>query len=1249
MGLVVLIALRRLWSLLLCLLAVGMTPLPAPAALKDVTVLVDDHHPPYVFRDAKGDLTGQNIDYWRLWEQKTGARAHIIAMDWRQAQTAFQARQADVIDLIQETPERAKAWRFSDVYAEQSVVVYTDQDISGINSLDTLRGFFVGVRGGDRCEDVLRDEGVLVDPRYGDYEEMISEAAAGRLRIFCMPEAPATHWMVRAGIDHRFHPSVPLFQGQYRRAYLRDDPATMADVEAGFLAISASEMSAIRDRWQPRVSPWRAWPRYVGYAAVAVTTLLFAMLIWSGILRRMVRQRTSALNNERRFLRTLINTLPDMVWLKDKDGAYRLCNAKVEAYFGAPESNIIGKKDEEFVPHELAHRFREEDQQALEAGGPIAHQNRLNYLADGHVVEVETIKTPMRDAKGQLIGVLGIARDVTQLRQNELRMQRLNQLYRVLMDVSEVVTKPLSLLAMYRAICDIVVRESGVQAVVVWEPNAASDQLLSVCAAGRGLELDQAWTLPLSEPDDRLSVSSQEVFRTGRPHYLEIQAEHASVLPGLQAGVDFRSIALLPLMVGAQVRAVCHLFTDNPAFFDDAVKELMLRLTDTIGMALQGREAQQAQRAAQEKLAQSEARFSKMFVTSPVGMLLSRLDDQIVVDVNEAWQRLVGLRREGIVSQTTEGLPIWPAEVLQQRQEALRQLKWGEDVERVDTQILNQQGELRDVVWSATRIQLADDMYQLESFVDITLQKQANKHLAYHNERLESAVSLRTAELHSLFQALPDHYYRLSLDGTILDHRSGLQGRVTLYDLKKGMKLQQGLPADAAERLTQLLGQLSPQHQSVLEYELSQDGVQSAPVFEARLLPLGEHEAIAVVRDVTQQRQLDRDREAARMEAERLARVKSEFLANMSHEIRTPLNGVLGLAQVGYIESQGAPIQKTFETILDSGKVLLGVLNDVLDISKLEAGQLSIEQQPLALRALLEEALTMVRSRAQAKQLQLTLQVDARVPETIQGDALRIEQVVLNLLSNAIKFTEAGSIRLAAHVQEESLCLSVEDTGIGMDAASLQAIFEPFKQADSSTTRRYGGTGLGLSICKRLVELMGGRIEASSQLGRGSRFQVSLPWRGTDDLATTRTRPDRMTAVTGLDHRLPDLQGVRILAAEDSEVNQIVLRELLVMEGAHFEMVDNGLMAVERVQETGPEGWDVVLMDVQMPVMDGYEAARRIHALDDTLPIIGLTAHAFADALESCRAAGMVAHVSKPYDLRKLVSTICAHQRRKST
>ncbi|HET8869208.1 MAG TPA: ATP-binding protein, partial [Aquabacterium sp.] len=390
------------------------------------------------------------------------------------------------------------------------------------------------------------------------------------------------------------------------------------------------------------------------------------------------------------------------------------------------------------------------------------------------------------------------------------------------------------------------------------------------------------------------------------------------------------------------------------------------------------------------------------------------------------------------------------------------------------------------------------------------------------------------------------------------------------------------------------------------------------------------------------------DREAAREEAERLARVKSEFLANMSHEIRTPLNGVLGLAQLGYLESAGSPAQKTFETILDSGRLLLGVLNDILDISKLEAGQVAVESRPIELRHLLNESVDMMLNRAQAKGLNLDIQIATDVPQIIEGDALRIEQVLLNLLSNAVKFTEDGFVRLSASRIGEEVALAVIDTGIGMTKEEQELVFAPFKQADSSTTRRYGGTGLGLSISKRLVELMGGRIEVDSAPGRGSRFVVYLPIQGPSPTHSVQRQAPVLKPSAQREKAEPTLKGVKVLAAEDSEVNQIVLRELLTMEGADFTMVRDGREAVELVETQGPGTFDVVLMDVQMPVMDGYEAARRILVIDSTLPIIGLTAHAFGDALAACDAAGMVAHVSKPYDLRKLVSTMIQCKRRKS-
>ncbi len=1239
---------RSLWLFLAASLVWG--GIFAAETPKDITVLADAHYPPYVFRDAKGELTGLTIDLWRLWEKKTGSRVHIIATDWTEAQTLYKSGKGDVIDMMFRTPEREKTLSFSEPYADLPVQIYTDQDIGGISSVSTLQGFLVGVKAGDACAELLRREGVLIDARYDSYEDMVGQAGAGRLRVFCMDEAPGNYLMLKAGIDQRFRKAFALYTGQFHRAYRLSDAGLKEQIEAGFDDISEDEMDALRNKWLGSQIKMLPWSRYIAYGVSTVGVLAAAILLWSFFLRRTVRQRTAALRDERRFLRTLINTLPDLVWLKDKQGTYQLCNARVEQYFGAPESEIIGKTDQDFVGADQAQAYRLTDDAAMAAQGPVASHHRLTYLSDGHVELVETIKTPMLDSKGQLMGVLGISRDVTQHRQNELRIERLNRLYRVLMDINEVVSHKSGPHTLYQAMCDVVVRHSGVKMVWAGEPDADKQFIVPVCWAGDKTDYAQSLVLPLTGPESERTPSAQAYYE-GKPNYCNAIESDARMGANRDAALaaGFRSLASLPLKVGGQVRAVCNLYTDTEQFFDDQIRELVGRLADMVGMALEAREAALAQAQAQTKLAQSEARFSQMFITSPVGMLLCRLEDQVVVDVNEAWQRLIGLDRQDIVGRHVDDLKIWGGDAVHDRLEALQRLRWGEDIDRLETNLLTHQGDRRDVVWSATRINLANDVFQLESFVDISLQKQAAKNLAYHNERLESAVTLRTAELNSLFQALPDQYFRLALDGTIMDHRAGVGERMTLYALKKGMKLQMGLPPEGAQRLSQALNSLGDKGEAVIDYELpTTEPDESSHVYEARLLPLGLTEAIVVIRDVTEQRALEQEREAAREEAERLARVKSEFLANMSHEIRTPLNGVLGLAQLGYLEAEGQPTQKTFETILDSGRLLLGVLNDILDISKLEAGQLTIESRPVNLRHMLDEVSSLVQPRALDKGLKLNVVVSPDLPDALDGDVLRIEQVLLNLLSNAVKFTEAGVVELGAQAEPDGVVLSVTDTGIGMSASDLDQVFAPFKQADSSTTRRYGGTGLGLSISKRLVELMGGRIDVLSEAGRGSRFMVHLPLTGVDSLSMPVRAAPVLKPVAKAQHPVQDLMGVRVLAAEDSEVNQIVLRELLTMEWATFTMVKDGREAVNMVEARGGDAFDVVLMDVQMPVMDGYEACRRIMVIDPTLPVVGLIAHAFGDALVACQEAGMVAHVSKPYDLRKLVSTMVQHMRRRS-
>ncbi|MBC7701979.1 PAS domain S-box protein [Aquabacterium sp.] len=392
--------------------------------------------------------------------------------------------------------------------------------------------------------------------------------------------------------------------------------------------------------------------------------------------------------------------------------------------------------------------------------------------------------------------------------------------------------------------------------------------------------------------------------------------------------------------------------------------------------------------------------------------------------------------------------------------------------------------------------------------------------------------------------------------------------------------------------------------------------------------------------------------ETARQEAERLSQIKSEFLANMSHEIRTPLNGVLGLAQIGHRDHGGAAHQ-IFAQILDSGRLLLGIINDILDFSKIEAGKLHIETLPVNLQALLARATAQFQERAQAKGIGLRTQLSPELPAMCDSDPLRLEQILLNLLSNAVKFTVHGEVSVSASARDGQLVLTVTDTGIGMSAQQLSGLFRPFEQADGSTTRRYGGTGLGLSITKRLVEMLDGEVHVHSELGQGTRFEVVLPLSSTPQ-AELRTVPageaepinDEAAAAPQVGQRLA---GLRVLAAEDNQVNQWVLSELLQIEGALVTMVDSGQDALACLTLNGPQAFDVVLMDIQMPGMDGHETTRRIKAMAPGLPVIGQTAHAMAEERSKCLAAGMVDLVVKPINLDELVQTVSRHARAKRT
>jgi two-component system, sensor histidine kinase and response regulator len=657
------------------------------------------------------------------------------------------------------------------------------------------------------------------------------------------------------------------------------------------------------------------------------------------------KQMELNLAHERTFLKTLIQTLPDPVWLKDPDGLYLACNPRFEALYGEPEAEIIGKTDYDFVGRQEADFFREKDRQAIANGGPSINEEQLNFASDGHRELVQTIKTPMVGSDGKLIGVLGIARDITAARKNEQELTKL-----------------------------------------------------------------------------ALAVE---------------QSQDCIVITNLDAEIEY---------------------------------------------------------------------------------------------VNEAFIRSTGWQREEIMGQNPRLLHSGktPPETYAAMWDALTHgHSW-------QGELVNRRKNGEEYLERATIIPLRQADGQVTNYVavkeDTTEKRRLARELDQHRHHLEELVDRRTAEL-----------------------------------------------------------------------------------------------------------------SVAKGQAEAANRAKSAFLANMSHEIRTPMNAIVGLT---HLLQRGKPSTEQAERLdkIDAASQhLLGIVNDILDLSKIEAGRLELMGTDFLASDIVESVANMVGDAARAKGLNVAIE-HGDLPAWLHGDGARLRQALLNYASNAVKFTNQGGITLRSRPLEVHggglmIRFEVQDSGVGIPSGEIARLFEPFEQADASTTRAHGGTGLGLAITRRLAQLMGGDAGAESRPGSGSTFWFTAELKQAQAPAAQVAQEAPVDAERALRHRHG---GTPVLLVEDNPINRVVALELLRTVKLNVEVAEDGQAAVEMAQRNN---YALILMDIQMPRMDGLSATRAIRGNPALarIPIIAMTANAFGDDRKACAAAGMDDHIAKPVQPRALYEVILRH------